>query len=131
MARVRAAGAGDILRIVDMVERLTEAVSGPIAVDRSWTAATIARLISRPDAAVFVSDGGFIAGILQPTVISPALIAKELGWFSADRSGVALLRAFEAWASEHGAVLTQLSTGPGGPDLNRLGYRPAEGAWIK
>lgn len=131
MARIRAAEAGDILCIVDMVEDLRLAVEGPIPVDRAWTAQTLAKLITGPDAIVLISDGGFIAGSLQPTVINPRQIAMEHGWYSADRSGLALLRAFEAWAASRGAILVQLSTGAEGLDLSRLGYRLVERAWIK
>lgn len=128
---IRLAGANDILPIVDMIEDLRAAVGGPVPVDRSWTAGILAKLITSPDAAVWVSGGGFIAGSLQPTVISPALIAMEHGWWARDGSGLRLLRAFEAWAHERGALLTQLSTGPTGLDLTRLGYRLAERAWVK
>lgn len=131
MARVRVATADDILRIVGMVEALADAINGPVPVDRGWTAATLARLIESDHGAVFVSDGGFIAGALQPTVISPRIVAKELGWFASDRSGMALLRAFEAWAASAGAEMVQISTGAVGPDLARLGYRRAEQAWVK
>lgn len=131
MAVVTRATGADVLRIVDMVEALREAVGGPIPVDRAWTAQTLAALISGPDSAVWVSSGGFIAGSLQPTVISPRLIAMEHGWFAMDGSGLRLLRAFEAWARERGAMLVQLSTGPSGLDLSRLGYRVAERAWVK
>jgi hypothetical protein len=131
MAVVTRATCADVLRIVDMVEALREAVGGPIPVDRAWTARTIAALCTGPDSAVWASAGGFIAGSLQPTVISPRLIAMEHGWFATDGSGLRLLRAFEAWARERGAMMVQLSTGPSGLDLTRLGYRPAEMAWIK
>ena len=128
---VRPATGADILRVVDMVEALRAAVGGPVTVDRPWTAQVIARLIASPDAGVWVSGAGFIAGSLQPTVISPAPIAMEHGWWAGDGSGLRLLRAFEAWAAGRGAALVQLSTGPEGPDLARLGYRRAEQAWIK
>lgn len=128
---VRLATAADVLRIVELVEDLREAVGGPVAVDRSWTARTIANLIASPDGAVWLSDGGFIAGSLQPTVISPSLIAMEHGWHAKDGSGLRLLRTFERWARDRGAILIQLSTGPDGPDLTRLGYRRAELAWVK
>lgn len=131
MASVRLATAADVLRIVGMVEDLRAAVSGPVAVDRSWTAATVARLIGSADGYVAVTDGGFIAGCLTPTIINPAPIAQEMGWFSRDRSGLALLRSFEAWAYERGAALVQLSTGAEGLDLSRLGYRLTERAWVK
>lgn len=128
---VRIATPADILSIVDQVEALREAVAGPVAVDRPHTAATLARLIASEDGAVFVSDGGFIAGLLTPTIINPRPVAQELGWHATDGSGLRLLRAFEGWARERGAMLIMLSTAPEGPDLSRLGYRRAETAWVK
>lgn len=128
---VRLATQADILRIVDMVEDLRAAVDGPVPVDRAWTARTLAQLIDSPDGAVWVTDGGFLAASLQPTVISPERVAQEHGWFSRDGMGKALLEAFEAWAREKGARLAKLSTGPRGPDLARLGYRHAEQAWVR
>ena len=128
---IRPATADDVLRIVDMVEALRLAVGGPIPVDRAHTAQTVAALLSSPDGAVWVSQGGFIAGVLTQTIISPVPVAQELGWFATDKSGLRLLRAFENWAQARGAALIQLSTGPTGPDLTRLGYRRAETAWVR
>ena len=128
---IRPATGSDVLPLVDMIERLRAAVGGPIPVDRAHTAAVVASLIADPDALVLVSDGGFIAGRLTPTIINPAPIAQELGWWAADGSGLRLLRAFERWATERGATLVQLSTGAEGPDLARLGYRRAELAWTR
>lgn len=128
---IRPATGSDVLPIVDMIERLRAAVDGPIPVDRAHTAAVVASLIADPDALVLVSDAGFIAGCLTPTIINPARIAQELGWWAADGSGLRLLRAFERWAAERGALLVQLSTGAVGPDLSRLGYRRAEQAWVR
>ena len=131
MARVRVAGAQDVLRVVEMIEDLRAAVRGPIPVDRAWTARTVAGLIASDDGSVWVTDGGFIAGVIEPTIISPARVAKEMGWYSRDRSGLLLLRAFEGWARMRGATLIQLSTGAEGLDLSRFGYRIAERAWVK
>lgn len=131
MAVVRRADAGDVLRIVDMIEDLRASVQGPIAIDRAWTARTLAGLIASPDGAVWVSAGGFIAGSLRPTIINPAPVACEHGWWASDGSGLRLLRAFETWARARGASLIQLSTGVGGLDLAPLGYRAAETAWVK
>ena len=128
---IRPATAGDVLRIVDMVEALRLAVGGPIPVDRPHTARTVAGLLSSPDGAVWVSDAGFIAGALTQTIISPAPLAQELGWYATDGTGLRLLRRFETWARERGAVLIQLSTGATGPDLTRLGYRRVEQAWVR
>ena len=58
-----AATAADVIRIVDMIERLRAAVDGPVPVDRAYTAATVARLIEADDGLVLVSAGGFIAGL--------------------------------------------------------------------
>lgn len=128
---IREATANDVIRVVEMIEDLRAAVRGPIPVDRAWTARTVAGLIASDDGAVWVTDGGFIAGVIEPTIISPARVAKEMGWYSRDRSGLLLLRAFEGWARVRGATLIQLSTGAEGLDLSRLGYRIAERAWVK
>lgn len=128
---IRPAAGSDVLSIVDMIERLRAAVDGPIPVDRAHTASVVAGLIADPDALVLVSGAGFIAGRLTPTIINPAPIASEMGWWAADGSGLRLLRAFERWAAERGALLVQLSTGSAGPDLSRLGYRRAEQAWVR
>lgn len=114
-----------------MIEALRAAVGGPVPVDRAHTAATVARLLASPDALVLVSGGGFIAGALVPTIINPAPLAQELGWFAADGSGMRLLRRFEAWARDRGAFWVNLSTGVTGPDLARLGYCRAEQAWVR
>ena len=128
---IRPATGSDVLPIVEMIERLRAAVDGPIPVDRAHTAAVVASMIADPDALVLVSGAGFIAGRLTPTIINPARIAQELGWWAADGSGLRLLRAFERWATDRGATLVQLSTGAVGPDLSRLGYRRAELAWAR
>lgn len=128
---IRVATYDDVLPIVDMIEELRAAVFGPVDVDRAWTARVVAGLVTSDTACVWVSDAGFIAGSLQPTVISPQLIAMEHGWFARDGSGLRLLRKFERWAADRGAKLVQLSTGADGLDLSRLGYRRAEMAWVK
>lgn len=128
---IRPATGSDVLPIVEMIERLRAAVDGPIPVDRAHTAAVVASLIADPDALVLVSGAGFIAGRLTPTIINPSPIAVEHGWWAADGSGLRLMRAFERWAADRGAALVQLSTGPIGPDLSRLGYRRAEQAWVR
>ena len=128
---IRPATASDILTIVNQVEALRAAVGGPVAVDRPWTARTLAALLESPDGAVWVSGGGFLAASIQRSIISPAPMAVEHGWWASDGSGLRLLRIYETWARERGAALVTLSTGPTGPDLSRLGYRRAETAWVR
>ena len=128
---IREATTDDVLRIVDMVEALRLAVGGPVSVNRPHTARPVAGLMASPDGCVWVSGNGFTAGAMTQTIISPAPRAQELGWYATDGTGLRLLRRFEAWARERGAVLIQLSTGPTGPDLTRLGYWRAEQAWVR
>lgn len=82
---------------------------------------------------VLVSGRGFIAGTITQTVISPDPVAVELGWFSEDRSGLALLRAFESWSADQGATLVKMSCNGGAAQriLDRAGYRMAEMAMVK
>lgn len=119
----------DVERIVDMVEALVTSINGPLDVDRARTRENVLLLIANPNAVIFVTDGGFIAGIIQPTIISPRPVAQELGWYAADKSGVRLLRAFEAWGKSKNSTLVKASTG--GMDMTRLGYSRAEIAWTK
>lgn len=128
---IREATESDVMQIVDWIEDLRAAVDGMMSVSRPWTAAMVAGLIQSPEAVVYVSDGGFIAGSMQPTIINPARVAMEHGWFARDRSGMRLLRAFERWAVDQGAVMVKMSTGAAGPDLGRLGYSMTEQNWVK
>lgn len=125
------ATSSDIPRVVDMAARLASHIGSVARFDRSWTAGIVARLISQPEGVVFVTGMGFIAGSIQPTVISPDPVAMEMGWFAEDRSGIALLRSFEDWSQNNGAVAVRMSTGPAGLDLSRLGYILAERTWVK
>lgn len=127
---MRRAVCDDIPRITDLVERLI-AVSGiPQQVDRAYTQAVLAHLIGADDGAVWLTAGGFLAASIQRSVINPEPLAIEHGWYAEDRSGLRLLRAFEAWAAGRGARV-RLSTPAYGVDLTRLGYRPVEMAWVR
>ncbi len=128
---IREATEADVMRVVDMIEDLRAAVDGMMPVSRPWTASVVAGLIQNPDGVVLVGEGGFLAGCLQATVINPAKVALELGWFARDRSGMRLLRAFEVWAAESGAAMIKMSTGAVGPDLARIGYTMTEKTWVK
>lgn len=95
---------------------------------RARTGEVLAGLIASADGIVLVSDGGFIAGCITQTVISPEPVAVELGWYATDRSGLRLLRAFEGWARDRGATLIKMSCNGGAAQrlLERAGYRVAE-----
>lgn len=86
---------------------------------------------------IFLSDDGFIAGLLNPLFFNPSVVmGAELMWF-ARKEGRALREAFEAWAREQGAVGVQFS---GLADdqaeairrnYERAGYQPVETAYLK
>ena len=130
---MRHAAADDIPRLVDLVEALARAVDGPQKVDRLRTGQVLAALITNPDALVLVADGGFIAGVIEQTVISPEPVAIELGWYAQRGHGQALLLAFEAWARERGARLVKMSCAGGRVQamLEGAGYRMAELQMVK
>jgi len=125
---VRRATPADIPPVIDWIEGLVRAVDGPQQVCRIRTGETLAGLIASPNGIVLVSDGGFIAGCITQTVISPDPVAVELGWYATDRSGLRLLRAFEGWARDRGATLIKMSCNGGAAQrlLERAGYRAAE-----
>lgn len=125
---IRRANIQDVPGIIDMIEGLTASVSGPQRVCRLKTGETLAGLITSRDGAVFVSGGGFIAGQIGRTVISPDPVAWELGWWSEDHSGIRLLRRFEQWATSKGATLIKMTCNGGIAQriLERGGYEVAE-----
>ncbi|SEN90793.1 hypothetical protein SAMN04489859_102178 [Paracoccus alcaliphilus] len=130
---IRPAADADIPGIIDLIERLVRSVNGPQRVCRVRTGETLAGLIHDPRSVVLMSGRGFIAGTITQTVISPDPVAVELGWYAEDRSGLSLLRAFEAWASDHGTTLVKMSCNGGAAKriLERSGYRVAEIAMVK
>lgn len=127
---MRLARFDDIPRLVDLTGRLVKASGIPQAMDAEHTAATLRALIMRQDAAVWITDAGFLAASIERSVISPEPIACEHGWYAEDGKGGQLLAALKAWADCHGARV-RLSTGATGPNLARRGYRMVEQVWVK
>lgn len=133
---VRRAVVADLPRIIEYVQALTLAIDGPCEVDPKVTRETLLHFIANPNAAVFVSDAGFLAGSLGATLISSERFAHECGWFAKDGSGVRLLKAFEAFAAQHGArVRLSTASWEATPPKLRIwlqarGYRPVETAWV-
>lgn len=130
---IRQATEADIPRLIDMTAALAASVRSPQEVCRLRTGETLVGLLRDPQGVIFVSDGGFIAGQIMQTVISPDPVAFELGWLATDRSGLRLLRAFEVWAAEQGATLIKMSANGGAAQriLERRGYAVAEVQMVK
>jgi hypothetical protein len=127
---MRAATPADIPRLIGLTGRLLAASGIPQVMDPERVREVLQSLLNRIDAAVWITDAGFLAASIERTVISPEPVAVEHGWYAEDGKGLHLLRALELWADCHGARV-RLSTGPDGPDLARLGYRMVERAWVK
>lgn len=127
---MRLATFADLDLLVDLTGCLVQRSGIPMVMDAGHTRAVLRRLIASDQAAVWVTARGFLAASIEQTVISPAPVACEHGWYAEDGQGLRLLRVLEAWAADRGAVV-RLSTGIGGPDLSRLGYVAVEKAWVK
>lgn len=98
-------------------------------------AAFLSGMIESDRAAVLISDAGTIGGVLGPAYCDPKwIMAVELFWW-ADRGGLGLLRAFEAWAGASGAQevrMTSLASLPRADAvLKHKGYSPSEISYQK
>ena len=102
--------------------------------DPSSTATFFSRMIA--GGVVFMTEGGFLAGMIGPEPSNARyLVAHEAFWWSEDRSGLRLRKAFEEWAKKNGCSEVQFSHPEGeevvGRILERAGYEPATRVWRK
>lgn len=137
---IRGATTSDIAAIVSMIEQLRASVRSPLVVDPMATGRFVAALLSNPVAAIWVVEGdagptGFLAASVGTASISMAPIAVEHGWWAAQGGGLALLKAYLAWADEQGCFAVRMSTPPHNERaariLKRFGFEAAETAWVK
>lgn len=100
---IRTATKDDLPLIVDLAaEFLSYSPHAWMEIDREAFAEAAGRLIDGAGI-IFLSDDGFIGGVLTACYFNPATtLASELFWF-ARKEGPELLAAFEAWARESGA----------------------------
>lgn len=82
---------------------------------------------------VFRSDKGMIGGIIvSPPWNKRRLLAQEMFWWAEDGQGLALMRAFEAWAEEQGIARRDVVFSAIGPEgradkiIKRRGYAQVE-----
>lgn len=94
--------------------------------------------MSLADGGLFINDHGFIAGKLVPFILNPDILtAVDLAWYCPKGNGLELKKAFEDWAKDSGALVTQISTfnNDYAHKLHKIltddGYRPLEVAYIK
>lgn len=112
-----------------------ESVHSWISVDHEALSQWMAGLIE--GGAVFLSDHGIIGGVIVPMYFNPAVkVAAELFWW-APQEGRALREAYEAWAKEHGASISQFSGQRNERSdtveklFRRAGYEPVETGFMK
>ncbi len=78
-----------------------------IPYDRTAMAGVMASLIEQ--GGLFLTDDGFIGGVVSPAYFSPScVIATELFWYAPSGDG-GLRQAFEDWARSKGAYGVQCS----------------------
>jgi hypothetical protein len=87
---------------------------------------------------LFVTDRGFIAGVISPLFFAPAIhVAAELAWWSEDGMGEQLREAFEDEAIKRGAQAVQMSVLNNNfasrltKTLAEDGYHPVEVSFLK
>lgn len=126
---IRPATLADVLPILEQAQRFNDRYyTVPLDIKKAlnWITYVI------EDGVALVSDkGGFIGGI---KVTDPARnwdVLVEVCWYSEDRTGAYLLKAFNAAGIELGVDEVRMTTLTASPPiaehmLNRLGYKPME-----
>ena len=133
---IRNATTSDIPAMLGLFEELRQAIAAPQEIDRSYVAGHLAALMCTGGLAL-VTEGldGFLIASVERSRVNPEPAAIEHGWFCRSGHGALLLRRYEAWAREQGCAVIRMTTGyePGRPmmALQRMGYAPAEVAWVK
>lgn len=133
---IRRAGIEDLSAAVSFAKAFhAESVHSDIPVNDDDLTAFMAGLIE--GGAVFLSENGIIGGMMVPVYFNRAAsFAVELFWW-APQDGGALRKAFEAWASDQGALKIQFSGQVNDRSstidklFRRAGYAPVETGYLK
>jgi GNAT superfamily N-acetyltransferase len=133
---IRLATHDDLPRIVELgAQFLSYSPYRDIPLDPDAFAEFAGRLID--GGAIFLSEDGFIGGLLNPLYFNPAIVyAVELFWW-AGKTGTQLREAFEAWARDQGAQGVQFTGLANEREATirkvyeRAGFRAVEVGFIK
>ena len=119
--KVRYACLADVPSIVALAQQ-EHAISAwrEIPFDPEATAGIAAEFIAGMGRTLLVSDGGYLAGLVQPLGFSRRLVAMEYAWFATDGSGLALLAKFERWAKNMNAAAVVIHAYGGDPRLQSV-----------
>lgn len=129
---IRTATWDDFEHIMDMTHAFNnEYTDLPLVEDK--VAAMLDNVI--PNGVCFVSDGGYIGGIVSPDLFHATNSLIELAWYAQDNSGLRLLKAFvdEGRRLNVDAIrICTMSTSPKFVDkvLRAQGFTLAESSYI-
>ena len=121
----------DMPNMLQMGRKFHKMSKMPCQFDEDAFSGLLLGLMKSDECALFVSDGGFVGGVLVPAYCDPKWIqALELFWFSESGHGMRLLREFEAWANDIGANEVRMSSigglGRAEKIYSKIGYSVAE-----
>lgn len=101
----RHANVADVPRLVALAyEEHKRSRWAPMPFEAEHVAGLMHDFIGAVGKTMFCTDGGYLAGLVQPSGFSRELMALEFAFFAVDGSGLHLLTAFETWACDMGAV---------------------------
>ena len=119
----------DLDWLVDLTVEFNDTHYG-IPLDLNKTRKTLEYLILDGTGVGFRSENGAIIGNIEEDPFRDYAVLQERGWFSKDRSGIKLLRAFTNYGLELGVSEVRVSTLESNPGvkrvLKRYNYKPIE-----
>lgn len=135
---IREATAADLPRVLEMGRRHHALCDDPAAYDEASMAGMLSRVLADDSAVCLVSEGGSLCGAIAPVFFNAGrVVAVELWWHAFDRSGAALLSAFEDWARSKGAHEVQAAAMQSyrpdavGRVFRRHGFAPRQAVYAK
>lgn len=128
MSSVRPATILDLQRIIDMMHVFNDQYF-KIPLNEDKCEVMVSYMIT--EGIVFVSDYGFIGGIVTEDLFRDWTYLGELGWYATDRSGLSLLKAFIHAGKEAGVDEIRMCTLDTSPEsarkvLIKKGFIPVE-----
>ena len=125
---IRVAELSDIPNIMRLINTFNAEYFG-IPLNYQKTLDTVFWIIE--DGIGFVSECGFIGGVIVVDLIRDWTVLQEMGWYSTDRSGIKLLDAFvraglDRTVDEVRVCTLETSSPIAGRILQRKGFAPLE-----
>ena len=122
----------DFVHIMEMTRQFNDTYT-TMPLDKDKTAAMIETVIV--NGVCFVSEGGYIGGIVSPDLFHTTNSLIELAWYSTDNSGLRLLKAFIDAGKELDVDAIRICTMSTSPTtarraLEQRGFTLAESSYI-